>query len=255
MHHPRRNGGYRMEDQPNFFEAGSPFLQHPLLTAERTAGEVDFLLSELKLAAGARILDVGCGFGRHSVALAQRGYAVTGIDPAAAMIAAARERAEAAAVSVDFQQLPAEQLVAEAAFDAAICLFTTLGQISATGENSALVQRVYAALKPGGQFMVEVPQRQTAVRQMKPSDKFGEGDRYTAVSRRYDPDDRTATEIFTLVAPENTRTYLLRYRLFDRDELTALLAQAGFTVGATYGDYAGAPLADDSAMMLMVGRK
>lgn len=69
----------------NFFEDGSPFLAHPLLTAARTAAEVDFIAAELALAAGARLLDVGCGFGRHSIELARRGYAVTGIDPSASL--------------------------------------------------------------------------------------------------------------------------------------------------------------------------
>ncbi|VAW34300.1 hypothetical protein MNBD_CHLOROFLEXI01-407, partial [hydrothermal vent metagenome] len=86
----------------NFFTEGSPFLNHPLLTAVRTAQEVDFIEDQFKLPTGAHILDVGCGFGRHSIELARRGFAVTGIDPAAAMIAAAQKRAAETAVSIDF---------------------------------------------------------------------------------------------------------------------------------------------------------
>ncbi|HFQ94718.1 MAG TPA: class I SAM-dependent methyltransferase, partial [Anaerolineae bacterium] len=164
----------------NFFEEGSPFLNHPLLTAERTAVETNFLESQLRLPPGARILDVGCGFGRHSIELARRGYTVTGIDPAAAMIAAAQERAKEAAVSVDFRQARGEEFTTAVPFDAAICLFTSLGQMGPDGDNSALVSRVYDALKPGGLFVVEVPQRDTAVTQLRPSDKFGDGERYTA---------------------------------------------------------------------------
>ena len=49
-------------------------------------------MSELALPAKARVLDVGCGFGRHSIELARRGYWVVGVDPSVAMIAAAQER-------------------------------------------------------------------------------------------------------------------------------------------------------------------
>lgn len=241
--------------QPNFFEAGSPFLQHPLLTAGRTTREIDFILEQIELPAAVRLLDVGCGFGRHSLELAKRGFAVTAIDPAAAMIAAARERAAAAGVSIDFQQVAAETLDLKEMFEAAICLFTTLGQISTAGNNSGLVERAYAALKPGGAFVVEVPQRETAVSQLKPTDKFGEGERYTAVSRRYDAAGYIVTETFELISPEKRRTYCLQYRLYSRDELRSLLTAAGFTVTAMFGDYAGTPLSADSPTMVMIGRK
>lgn len=239
----------------NFFEDGSPFLNHPLLTAERTAVETNFLESQLRLPAGARILDVGCGFGRHSIELAQRGYTVTGIDPAAAMIAAAQEQAAAAGVSVDFRQARGEEFTTGTPFDAAICLFTSLGQLGPDGDNSALVSRVVDALKPGGLFVVEVPQRDTAVAQLRPSDKFGDGDRYTAVTRQYNPNNQTITETFHLVTPENTRTYTLRYRLYDRTELENLLTQAGFTFHAAYSSYTGSPLTADSATMILIGGK
>ncbi len=240
---------------PNFFSAGSPFLAHPLLTAERAAQEIDFIAAELALPPGTRWLDVGCGFGRHSIELARRGYEVVGIDPAAAMIDAARTRAAGTAVAVDFRQAHAEQFTTKTPFDAAICLFTTLGQITEQGENSDLVNRVFAALKPGGHFVIEVPQRETAVSQLKPTDKFGNGERYTAVTRQYNPDDHSITEIFRLVSPEETRAYRLHYRLYNRAELTCLLTAAGFIVSAAHGDYAGTPLADEHPIMLMVGQK
>ena len=52
--------------------------------------EVDFLEQELDIASGGRILDVGCGTGRHAVELARRGYQVTGLDFSAGMLAEAQ---------------------------------------------------------------------------------------------------------------------------------------------------------------------
>jgi len=243
-------------DKLNFFKNGSPFLAHPLLTAERTNQEIDFIESELALLPGARLLDVGCGFGRHSIELARRGYDVVGIDPAAAMITAARERADkAAALSIEFRQEWGEQFLTEVPFDAAICLFTSLGQITTQGENSGLVQRIYASLRQEGQFVVEVPQRDATVDQLKPSDRFGDDERFTAVSRQYDPQLQTVTEIFRLLSPEEIQTYTLRYKLYDRAALIALLGQAGFVILATYGDYEGAPLTDEHPFMLMIGQR
>ncbi len=242
-------------NQPNFFENDSPFLHHPLLTEERTRKEVDFLLSHLPLAAKTTVLDVGCGFGRHSVELAKRGFRVTGIDPAEAMITAAKIRAAETAVPIQFSQTPAETFVTDEPFAAAICLFTTLGQHSAAGENSGLVSRVYDALKSGGYFVVEAPQRETAVRQLKPTDTFGQGERYTAVTRQYHADEQTITETFTQVAPEGNREFLLRYRLYSCEELTDLMVNAGFTIVGIFGDYDGTPLAAASATMIVIGQR
>jgi len=240
---------------PNFFSEESPYLKHPLLTAKRTAGEIDFLLSQLGLSPGARLLDVGCGPGRHSIELARRGYRVVGIDPAPAMIAAARACAAAAGVSPDFRQVSGESFLANQEFEAAICLFTTLGQISGESDNTRLVERVYDALCPGGTFVVEVPQRGPAVENLKPTERFGGEGRYTLVTRRFDAGDNSVTEIFDVVSPEATRRYVLRYRLYSQGELTALLIGAGFTILATYADYQGAPLQPDSPTMLLVARK
>lgn len=241
--------------QPNFFDSGSPYLQHPLLTDERTTAEIDFILSQLALPEGAQMLDIGCGFGRHSIELARRGFDVTGIDPSAAMIADARERARKTAVPVTFQQIPAEQFSTAVSFDAAICLFTTLGQISAESDNRGLLTTVFDALKPGGKLVVEVPQRETAVTQLKPSEKFGSGERYTVITKQYDPNTKIVNEEFLVVTPEQSRTYLLRYQLFSFSELSTLLTAAGFKITAAFGDYAGVALAANSSIMLVIGRK
>ena len=260
MHHPtqkaiKANMIMATSSAPNFFKRGSPFLKHPLLTAERTTYEIDFLESELKLKRGARLLDVGCGFGRHAVALARRGYEVVAIDASAEMIAVARERAERANVAVDFRQERAEQFASRSPFDAAICLFTSLGQIGEWGENRGLVACVYAALKAGGQFVVEVPQRATAVRDLKTSEHIGGEKRYADVVRQYNAADQTISEIFRVVAPERSETYVLRYHLFDRSELSTLLTMAGFRIEAAYGDYDGTPLSEEDSTMVLVARK
>lgn len=237
----------------NFFSKGSPFLQHPLLTPERTKHEIDFLLQQMELPPGARILDVGCGFGRHSIELARRGYQVTGLDPATAMISAARRRAAKAGVMPDFREVRAEEFRADTPYEAAICLFTTLGQVSSRGESGpGLVASAHRALAPRSPFAVEVPQREPAAREMKAADTYGQGESHTEVSRHFDPGDNTVTEHFTVVSPQKRQVYDLRYRLYSQDELRALLYTAGFAIQAWFGNYAGKPLQEDDATMLVI---
>ena len=230
-------------------------MNHPLLTAGRTAQEIDFIESQLNVDPQARILDVGCGFGRHSVELARRGYEVSGIDPSAAMLSDARIRAAEAGVSVDFRQEWGERFSTGQPYDAAICLFTSLGQISDQGENSGLLDKVFAALKPGGHFVVEVPQRETAVRQLKFEEKFGQGDHMTFISRDYNAKTQIVSEKFRVVNELEEHTYLLKYKLFDLPELEASLRTAGFVNLCAYGDYTGASLNEEHSIMLLVARK
>jgi hypothetical protein len=171
------------------------------------------------------------------------------------MLAAARATAAAAGVAPDFRQASGESLVADEEFDAALCLFTTLGQISAQGDNRRLVERVYAALRPCGTLVVEVPQRDPTVRNLKPTDRFEGRRRYTLVTRQHDAREKSVTELFEVVSPEGTQRYLLCYRLYSREELVELLCGAGFTVLAAYGDYQGAPLGPSSPTMLLIARR
>jgi hypothetical protein len=61
--------------------------------------------------------------------------------------------------------------------------------------------------------------------------------------------------VFKVVSPQVTESYLLRYRLYSRTELSGLLEGAGFTIVASFGNYEGDPLGPDSAVMLLVGRR
>ena len=58
-----------------------------------------------------------------------------------------------------------------------------------------------------------------------------------------------------MVSPQETQCYVLRYRLYSREELVDLLREASFTVLAAYGDYEGAALGPESSTMLVVARK
>ena len=75
-----------------FFDAHAPVYEDNVFT-KNTVREVDFLLEELSLQPGDSILDVGCGTGRHSIELAKRGYAVTGLDLSSEMLARAADAA------------------------------------------------------------------------------------------------------------------------------------------------------------------
>ena len=225
----------------NFFGPFSPYLNHPLLTKERTSAEVDQLLRILGLGAGQMLLDVGCGFGRHSLELARRGVRPTGLDPSETMIAAARTVADNEQLSATFTVGSAES-VTSGPFDGAIAMFTTLGQVGPDGnDNHGLLAATAQTLAPGAGLVVEVPQRGPAVAGLVTEDRFGDGDNRTEISRRFDKNTARVIERFNVVADGVEREFDLAYRLFSAEELAARLNDAGLTnvrLGAQLADLA-----------------
>ncbi len=87
-----------------------------------TIGEVDFIESEINHDRTTRILDLGCGTGRHAIELARRGYTVVGVDLSESMLNKARSKAQAAGVVVEFRQADARHLQFNGEFGLAIML-------------------------------------------------------------------------------------------------------------------------------------
>jgi 2-polyprenyl-3-methyl-5-hydroxy-6-metoxy-1,4-benzoquinol methylase len=119
-----------------------------------TIGECDFIEQELDYNKSLKILDVGCGTGRHSLELAKRGYNVTGIDLSESQIKKAREKAKTSGLMVDFQQQDARDLHLDSSYDVAIMLCEGGFPLMETDEmNYEILQNVTRVLKKEARFI------------------------------------------------------------------------------------------------------
>ena len=119
-----------------------------------TAGECDFIESELNFDKSLKILDVGCGTGRHAIELAKRGYSVTGVDLSESQLKRAQEKAVAANVRVDFRRMDARKLAFDVEFDAAIMLCEGGFSLMETDEmNFEILKCATRSLKSNGKFI------------------------------------------------------------------------------------------------------
>ena len=119
-----------------------------------TTGECDFIENELHYDKSLKILDVGCGTGRHAIELSKRGYLVTGIDLSDSLLAKAREKAMNQGLKIDFLKHDARNLPFNHEFDVAIMLCEGGFPLMETDEmNFEILKNVTKSLKEEGKFI------------------------------------------------------------------------------------------------------
>ncbi|MDZ7332004.1 MAG: class I SAM-dependent methyltransferase [candidate division KSB1 bacterium] len=214
--------------QELFDKLGEKYLDLPFIKG--TIQEVDFIVELFQLEPSAKILDVGCGVGRHAIELARRGYQVTGLDYSQRMIAIAKERAKKEGLSVQFVHGDARVMSLENNFDAALSLCEGAFGIMETDEqNIAILKNIYNALKPNGQLLLNVLNASFVFRHPEQDTCF---DPKTCIGYW---EEKFITESGA------TEKLLCSNRYYTFPEMKFILENIGFTVidgfGCTTGDF------------------
>lgn len=231
----------------DMFEAlGERYLQMPF--TQGTDQEVGFLAELLKLTPRHRIVDVACGPGRHSVALARRGFKVTGIDISDKLLGIARRTAELEKVPVEFVKADARDIPYTGEFDAALCLCEgAFGLLEHDAENERVLNAIFRALKPGGKLALTALNLLRLFRNEKDLEGF---DPQTNMLLRHEKH-----------AVEGGEEEYFRYheRYFTFPELKIMLDRAGFRhilgFGCRVGDYSSRAITVDDYEMLVYAEK
>ncbi len=237
-----------------FFDGHAPcYMENEF--AQNTLAEVDFLIDELGLSLGSKVIDVGCGSGRHAVELARRGFTMTGVDISEGMLELARGAALEAGVDVQWVRSDVSEVLPVGPFDAALCLcegaFGLLGDSDDPYEHEALIlSNISGVLRANALFVLTACNGFALARRSTPED---------VQNGRFDPD--TSVESFELKydAPGEERAVALRERGFTPTELVLLLRTAGFRVehiwGGTAGRWGRRKVELDEMEIMVVGRK
>jgi SAM-dependent methyltransferase len=200
----------------------------------------------------AEILDAPCGYGRHSLPLAEAGYRVTGADRSPILLAEARKRAGDDEwprwVQADHRELP----FGDDAFDAAFTLFSSLGYRGEDGDRATLGE-LRRVLRPGGALVVETQHRDRIMsifREEGWQDLGGGSLRLEA--RRFDYAAGEIETDFILIEADGSRHSLTyRLRLYTTTELVRLLEAAGFPHIECFGGFGRDPLSRETRLVLL----
>ena len=146
----------------------------PFMTPAQTAREVDFIREELSPPTGGEVLDVGCGYGRHALELAQQGLRLTGLDLSLPMLIRAADHAQRRGLAVNFVHADMREMTYDSQFDAAYCMLSSFGYFDEE-TNLRVATAICRALKPGGRFLLDIINRDYIVGDV-PSRVWWEGD-------------------------------------------------------------------------------
>jgi len=209
-----------------------------------TDQEVDFVVDALGLEPGMRVLDVGCGPGRHALALAARGFVVHGVDLSPEFVALAQEAATGFAAT--FEVLDVRDLAFTAEFDAAICLCQGGFGLLGGADDEAVIGRIAAAVRPGGGLAVSAFSSYFALRWIEDGDAFdpATGVNHEVATLRNEAGEEITADLWTTC--------------FTARELRLVARAAGLEVtsvsGVTPGDYGIRPVTLDRPELLLLAR-
>ncbi len=238
-----------------FWDAIAPYF----FTAERVdqaAADVEALVKLLHITPGARVLDLCCGIGRHSVEFARLGCGVTAVDLTAPFLLRARKRAEHENVQLEFVHADMREFLRPNAFDAAVNLVTSFGYFEDQADDLKAARNLYQCVKPGARVAIETIGKETLARRF--------------VERQWDtaPDGTLVLmehklrsgwdwidNRWIIITGADRRDLKFSHRLYSAAELGAVLRESGFRQVEFFGTLGGAPYDHSAERLVAVATK
>jgi SAM-dependent methyltransferase len=221
-----------------------------------TPAQVEAIEKLLHLRKGARILDVACGAGRHTIGLAKRGYRVTGFDLSRPLLAEARKAARRAGVKATFVEGDMRRLRFTNAFDAAISMFTSFGYFDRADEDRDVLRGIARALKSRGKFLMELFNRDSLVASLPNQSWQARGDGTVVLEDASFDLLRGRFETRQVVIDgKGTREFTASVRAYTLAELKEMLDSAGLFVHRVLGGLDLSPYTARSRRMVLYAVK
>jgi len=248
-----------MEWYKKFFdEVYLSFLEERIPKGERESLFIDMLLKFYERQFNQkfdRILDCGCGIGRHAIPLAKAGYKVTGIDTSEIYIKYAKEWAKREKVKIQFKVADMRKLPFPSnKFDILLSLFTTFGYFSEK-ENFKVLMEFKRVVRKGGLIFIDVPNRKGVESFFSPL-RCSETEEYLVLNYDKQVGKSWISEwkIYKKIGDqlEFICKKVSKVRLYTREELERIGKRAGFKVVDFFSGFSLTPFEDSSRRMLAV---
>lgn len=208
----------------------------------------DLLRRTIPWRPGIRILDVGCGAGRHARALERVGAQVTGLDLSACLLRHARADGHRRLLRADMRTLP----IRPASMDVTVNLFTSFGYFASDAAHQEAIAGMARTLRQGGWFVLDFLHAPVVIAGLVARQETTLAGAPVVIAKEVSPDGRYIVKTITL---HDGRSFTERVRLFTPAELERMLQLHDLTIRCRLGDYAGAPQGPGSPRVILIAER
>ncbi len=239
----------------NFFEGINCEMWEKAATKEWTDAEVAFLIDEFNVPMGSHLLDIPCGIGRHSLALARQGFNVTSVDISETFLTNLRSKVAEEQLPVEVVQGNIITLPLTGSFDGAICLGNSFGYFLYP-DMKAFIQKVAAVLKPGAKWIINTGVlAESFLRNFEAEKKYELEGLTMAIHNDYDVWNSCLLTTLTYTKDDRQEVHHFKHFVYTVAELIRLLAEHQFKTIALYSSTNKTPYMLGDAQVYLVAEK
>lgn len=220
-----------------------------------TTAQVDQIIKLLKIEEGAKILDLCCGIGRHSLEFARRGFQVTGVDRTKSYLGKAKKQAKSEDLNIVFVNEDMRTFCRTDAFDVVINMFTSFGYFEDAEDDRRVVENVFRSLKSGGEFLIEMEGKELLARKFRERDWSEINGVIILEERKLIQNWEKLESRWIIVKNGQQIEYRFILRLYSAVEIRLLLQQSGFNDVQIYGNLEGIEYNQSAERLVVVASK
>lgn len=205
---------------------------------------------------GKSALDLCCGPGRCAIALAKKGFTVTGVDKTRHLLDKARTKARAAGVTVEWIHEDMRDFLRPSSFALILSMFTSFGYFENKQDDRIVLENVFTSLQPGGVFLIELmgKERLAKILQSPITTILPDGAIWIDRHEVFDEWTRVRNE-WLVVRDGKTKSFKFNLNIYSGLELRERLENAGFTGVSLYGSLDGIEYGSSAERLIAIGRK
>jgi SAM-dependent methyltransferase len=241
------------EDE-SFWKTLEPFV-FPWTRISAAPGEVEQILELLDFE-GRDVLDLCCGPGRHSIELARRGYAVTGVDRSPYLLDKARKSADEEQIEIEWVNADMREFSREGAFDLVINMFTSFGYFDDKDDDLRVLANIHSSLRDDGFFVLDIAGKEWLAKIFQPTSSEEIPGAGLLVQRHeiFDDWSRIRNE-WIVVKDGQTSHFEFHHTIYSAQELKDRLAATGFREIRVHGDLDGSDYGPESERLIVIARR
>ena len=219
---------------------------------------VDHIAKLLGMSEGESVLDLACGFGRHSFEFDKLGLGVTGVDLNPGFIEEAKKKARDTGRSIRFIRADMREFREPESYSYIVILYNSFGYFKDREDDKLVIMNCFESLLPGGRMLIMAMEREIIRRSMisRKQRYWWEKDGVIRLQEYTVEEDWSwATIRWILLEGSDRHTFEYGFRLYSEEEMIQLLSDAGFDDVRSYGSLKGTPYDNEAHHLVAVAHK